>query len=301
MNKLAPKKNMTEGGRRNIGVVKQSTSDMPLVSVVTVVRNGAAHLCETIESVIKQNWPNVEYIVIDGESTDGSVDIIRSYEQQIDYWVSEPDNGIFDAMNKGIALTHGDLIGLLNADDWYEPDALETAAKAYHEKAVPGVYYGDKHFVQVDMGLSFNFRASLAFWRGMTICHQAMFVHREVYARIGSYDLNYRLAADFDFLVRVINNEIPLIPLDQYVVNFRDNGASSKALIRGNREIGAVLRKAFGCFSSIYMKNLLLTAYNLTSVSTGILIRLVLGKRIQYWARICYYRLFSCRGEHVQK
>ena len=291
----------TEGGLRSNGVVKQNAPELPLISIITVVRNGAVHLRETIESVLGQNWPNIEYIIIDGDSTDGTLDIIRSYDQRIDYWASEPDKGIFDAMNKGITLAHGELIGLLNADDWYEPGAIETAAAAFCEMKLPGIYYGDKYFVQVDMGLTYEFPASLEFWRGMTICHQAMFVHHDVYLCLGCYDLTYRLAADFDFFVRAIRKDVTFIPLNRYVVNFRDDGASSKALVSGNREIGAIIRKEYGCFSSIYLKNLFTTAYGLTAVAVSSLVRWVMGKRIQHWARSCYYRLFTCRGDHVQR
>ena len=293
-----PENETVTGGLRSRGAMKHDTPDMPLVSVITVVRNGAAHLRETIESVIGQSWPNTEFIIIDGASTDGTLDIIRSYDRNIDYWVSEPDNGIFDAMNKGIALAQGALIGLLNADDWYEPGALETAATAYRSEKKQGIYFGDKYLVHVDLGLKYEFRGSLEFWRGMTICHQAMFVHREVYDRLGYYDQAYRLAADFDFFVRAIRSGIPFIRLDRFVVNFRDDGASARSLLHGNREISAILRSNYGFWSSPYLKNLLLTGYNLTAVAVSRLIGRMLGSRVQQWARRCYYRL--SRGDHAE-
>jgi glycosyltransferase involved in cell wall biosynthesis len=293
-----PEHKTVTGGLRSRGAMKHDTPDMPLVSVITVVRNGAAHLRETIESVIGQSWPNTEFIIIDGASTDGTLDIIRSYDQNIDYWVSEPDNGIFDAMNKGITLAQGALIGLLNADDWYEPGALETAATAYRGEKKQGIYFGDKYLVHVDLGLKYEFRGSLEFWRGMTICHQAMFVHREAYERLGYYDQAYRLAADFDFFVRAILSGIPFIRLDRFVVNFRDDGASAQSLVQGNREISTILRSNYGFLSSPYLKNLLLTGYNLTAVAVSRLIGRMLGSRVQQWARRCYYRL--SRGNHAE-
>lgn len=272
---------------------------LPLVSIITVVRNGEIHLREAIESVIGQNWPNIEYIIIDGGSTDGTLDIIKEYNRQIDYWVSEPDHGIFDAMNKGIAKANGELIGLLNADDWYEPEAVETAILAWREKKLPGIYYGDKYLVHVDLALKYEFRASLAYWRGMTVCHQAMFVHRDVYTHLGCYDTDLRLAADFDFLVRAIRNNVPLVPLHRFVVNFRDDGASAQALLTGNMEIAAVLRKYFGFWSTEHLKNLLLTACGLTAVATGRVIGRIFGDSARSLARRGYYRL--SRGGHAGK
>ena len=289
------------GGVRSRGGTENSQPVVPLVSVVTVVKNGAAHLTQCIESVLTQSWPGIEYIIIDGGSTDATLDIIRTYDDRLAFWVSEPDQGIFDAMNKGIGLATGELIGLLNADDWYEPGAVEAAATALLERGLRGVYYGDKYLVQVDMGRVYEMPASLEFWRGMNVCHQAMFVHREVYERLGGYDLRYRLAADFDFLVRALRGAIPFVRLGRFVVNFRDTGASAQALGEGNREISAILRSTYGAISTIYVKNRLLTGYNLAAVAVGRFIRRLLGERALNLCRIPFYRLFTRRGEEVRK
>ena len=239
------------------------------VSIITTCYNRVHTIQESIESVLSQDYPDIEYMIIDGCSTDGTVEIIQKYEKWLTYWVSEPDRGIFDAMNKGISLATGELIGLLNADDWYEPGAVEAAATALLERGLRGVYYGEKYLVQVDMGRVYEMPASLEFWRGMNVCHQAMFVHREVYERLGGYDLRYRLAADFDFLVRALRGGIPFVRLGRFVVNFRDSGASAQALGEGNREISAILRSTYGAISTTYVKNRLLTGYNLAAVAVG--------------------------------
>ncbi len=289
------------GGLRTRGGIRASQPVVPIVSVVTVVKNGAAHLRQCIESVLTQSWPGIEYIIIDGGSTDATLDIIRTYDDRLAYWVSEPDRGIFDAMNKGIGLATGELIGLLNADDWYEPGAVEAAATALLGQGLPGIYYGEKYLVQVDMGKVYEMPASLEFWRGMNVCHQAMFVHREVYERLGGYALHYRLAADFDFLVRALQGGIPFVRLDRFVVNFRDSGASAQALVEGNREISAILRTTCGALSSVYLKNRLLTGYNLAAVAAGRFIGRLLGERTLNLCRILFYRLFTRRGEEVRK
>ena len=111
---------MGEGGLRMQGYLKKAYEHKPLISIVTVVLNDAKHLEQAIKSVLGQTYDNIEYLIIDGGSTDGTLDIIRKHEKAIDYWVSEPDSGIYDAMNKGVSLATGDLIALLNSDDWYE-------------------------------------------------------------------------------------------------------------------------------------------------------------------------------------
>jgi glycosyltransferase involved in cell wall biosynthesis len=124
-----------EGGLRTKSYFKQSLPDMPLISVITVVFNGAQHLEETILSVIHQTYDNVEYIIIDGGSNDRTVDIIKKYEDKIDYWVSEPDRGIYDAMNKGIELTNGEWLNFLNCgDSFFNNYVLSDNISSYKDK-----------------------------------------------------------------------------------------------------------------------------------------------------------------------
>src|SRR5688572_27072372 len=119
------------------------SSTSPLVSIVTIVYNGAQHLEQTILSVLEQNYSNIEYFIVDGGSTDGSVDIIRKYESSLAGWISEPDKGIGDAFNKGIDRTSGSIIGLINADDWYEKDCV---SKVVAEMSNHDVVYGDVRY-----------------------------------------------------------------------------------------------------------------------------------------------------------
>ncbi|HKC67578.1 MAG TPA: glycosyltransferase family 2 protein, partial [Bacteroidia bacterium] len=135
-----------QGGIRLKGAEKQSGSGNPLVSVITVVYNGAKHLEQTINSVLDQEYKNVEYIIIDGGSADGTIDIIKRYEDKVDYWQSERDGGIYFAMNKGISLAKGELIGILNADDFYLPDTVRKVVDA-DKFAKADIYYGDMQYV----------------------------------------------------------------------------------------------------------------------------------------------------------
>jgi glycosyltransferase involved in cell wall biosynthesis len=238
-----------EGGLRTRGAEKRSLPQMPLISVVTVVYNGERHLEQAIRSVVTQSYENVEYIVIDGGSGDGTLEIIGKYEDSIDYWLSEPDNGIYDAMNKGIALARGELIGLLNADDYYEPDALRWAAERYLQEHSAGVYYGSNYLLQEDLNLRYKAYPHMKYWIGMCVCHQAMFVHRDVYRSVGTYDVSYKLAADYDFILRSCLGNIPYIALDRFVVNFRNTGSSSDNYLLSITEAKDIHEKYFNTFS----------------------------------------------------
>jgi glycosyltransferase involved in cell wall biosynthesis len=121
---------------------KIEKDSFPLISIVTVVYNGAATIEQTIRSVVEQSYPNKEYIIIDGGSTDGTLDIIKKYTHQIDYFKSEADEGIFDAMNKGIKIAKGEIIGIINADDWYEKDIFSTVAEICQNSGKPLVIHG---------------------------------------------------------------------------------------------------------------------------------------------------------------
>jgi glycosyltransferase involved in cell wall biosynthesis len=199
----------------------------PLISIVTVVYNGEKYLDQAIQSVLNQRYQNIEYIIIDGGSTDGTIPIIKKYQSHIDYWVSEPDNGIFDAMNKGISKASGELINLLNADDFLETDTLELVAERYHSIKKPCIIYGHASALDDKNQVAAELYSNLRYWRGMTTNHQAMFVHREVYNSVGVYNTDYRYAADYDFFIRTFKNNIPYLSLDKVIVNYRISGQST--------------------------------------------------------------------------
>lgn len=232
----------------------------PLITVITVVFNGARYLEQAIQSVINQDYDNIEYIVIDGGSTDGSVDIIRKYGEKIAYWVSEPDQGIFHAMNKGIQKATGDYIGILNADDWYEPGIIRKVA-VYAEMAeklcelmprsVNVVVYCDYYHYDEELGSDNKVKrySTREYWKGMSISHQSMFISRRIYKRLGNYDLKYRLAADYDFLLRMMEDHVDLMKIETHGVNFRRGGESTMRMRESIREASRINRQYFGYFS----------------------------------------------------
>jgi glycosyltransferase involved in cell wall biosynthesis len=288
-----------DGGLRTGGEEKVSLPDQPLVTVITVVLNGKKHLEQTIRSVLDQSYDNIEYLIIDGGSTDGTLEIIKKYEDQIDYWVSERDRGIYDAMNKGIALARGNLIALLNADDYYEKDGVAAAVTAYRRHRAPGIYFGHTYLIQDDLGLRYEYPARRDHWRGMGFCHPAMFAHRKVYQDIGNYDLDYRLASDYDFILRALHRKIDFIPVEAFIVNYRNTGLSASNLAGSLGEIGKINRKHFGFFSLAHFKFLAAYAKSMLLISLQTIIGKVAGERTLTKLKARYTRLFHSKDREV--
>lgn len=219
------KDNMLSGGLRTKGITKSSRPGEPLISVVTVVYNGAATLEQTVRSVLGQTYCNVEYIIIDGGSTDGTLGIIRKYEGKIDFWQSGPDGGIYDAMNKGIALATGEYIALLNADDWYEPGTCALVAGEIG-KSHADVYHGVMRYIGENGELlKVEGYTTRLLDRGM-IAHPTCFISRDIY-QWEKYDTSYRSAADYDFVNRLARQGVDFQFIPTIMANFRTGGMSS--------------------------------------------------------------------------
>jgi len=213
--------NSTDGGV----AVKRN----PLITVITVVLNGAETLEETILSVIGQSYDNIEYIIVDGGSTDDSLDIVRKYEHAIDYWVSESDDGIYDAMNKGVSLSQGDLVGIINSDDYYLPLAIESVVNCYIEKG-EGVFHGDMLVIDKAHGKKWSKRPSTDpssdYLRDMPVNHPSMFVSYSLYNRFGAFSSEYRLSADYEFVCRLLASNVKFYYLGTELAGFREEGRS---------------------------------------------------------------------------
>ena len=230
-----------EGGLRTKSYFKKSYEDKPLISIITVVYNGEKYLEETILSVINQTYDNVEYIIIDGGSTDGTLDIIKKYEEKIDYWVSEKDKGIYDAMNKGVTLCSGEIIGIVNADDFIYNETLQNVKDALvkYEMFTYGTLdlaheNGEVFDKAYSLGLE-NIKYKI--FKQMPFLHPTMFVKKEVYKRVGLYDVQYKLSADYDFTLRLIENKMQPKQLDFSTGVFRLGGQSggTKSYLENHR------------------------------------------------------------------
>lgn len=220
---------IAEGGIRLQGKYKADAEGQPLVSVITAVYNGAEFLEDTINSVLGQKYSNVEYIVIDGGSTDATLSIIRKYEHAIDYWVSEPDGGVYAAMNKGISLASGSWIGLINSDDRYTKDAIEIVAGVAKSGAAD-IVCGDLDIVSRQEG-AFIARRSANYLKlpfGMYVNHPASFVRSAVYRSVASYDSSLRIAADYKFFLTAFVLKVRFCNVSACLAVMRDGGLSIK-------------------------------------------------------------------------
>jgi glycosyltransferase involved in cell wall biosynthesis len=212
-----------EGGLLNGRTISRVPPDEPMVSVITVVRNGEMTLERTIQSVIKQDYKNLEYIVIDGASSDKTCHIIKKYHDQINYWISEPDKGISDAFNKGIKVASGSWINFLNSGDYYLDDHVISKTSQLFSQAP--IITG---FSKCGAGTLPRKRLhnSTALRRRAKISHQASFVHKDVFSEIGFFDERYQIRMDYDFWLRALS-KYSFVMMDETLVNYAPVGLSS--------------------------------------------------------------------------
>ncbi len=217
------------------------------VSIITVSFNSAKTIADTIESVLSQDFPEIEYIIVDGNSSDDTIKIIRQYENRISKWISEKDQGMYDAMNKGIAMATGDVIGILNSDDVYmNSHVISEMMKLLQEKNAQVVF---ADLILVDQNNdnkvlryydSSHFHPDKFRW-GWMPAHPTVFVKRELYQVVGPFSTNYQIAADYEMLIRILAiQKAPYAYLPKPVVRMRSGGASTAGLSRNwilNKEI----------------------------------------------------------------
>lgn len=196
--------NKTQGGLRTKNITKQCTQEQPLLTVITVVFNSVICLEETIQSVLKQTYKNIEIIVVDGGSSDGTLEIIKKYDSFIDYWVSEPDSGIYDAMNKGVSLSNGNWINFMNAGDlFFENSTIEKMLIEVVESC--DVIYGNTMFAYATFTKEWKASDLSEFWKGMPFIHQSALI-RATLQRQHPFNTSLRIAADFDFFLKIYKN-----------------------------------------------------------------------------------------------
>lgn len=230
-----------------------------LVSIITIVLNGAAHIEDTIKSVIAQDYPSIEYIVVDGGSTDGTLQIVEKYRGRIAQLVSEPDEGIADAMNKGIRLSSGDIVGIIHSDDFLEPGAVSAVADAFVRNPEAGIVHGDLNFWNLEENRLYLVKPFRDIARGavleMPVNHSTVFVKKSVYERYGMFDVSYKIAMDYDLILRLIGNECKFVYLERILAVMRSGGTGNRHVIAGLREVRDIAIKhghgkiiAYGAF-----------------------------------------------------
>lgn len=218
----------------------------PKVSIITVCYNSERTIEDTLQSVINQSYPNIEYIVIDGISTDKTLSIINKYKDKITTILSEKDNGIYDAINKGIRLATGDIIANLNSDDFYIDNNVITDVVATFEKEKTDTLYADLYYVD-----AFDTNKIVRYWKskqyqeglflkGWMPPHPTFFVKKEVYQQYGLFDLQFKSAADYEIMLRFIHRfKTSIAYLPRVIVKMRVGGVSNASLknrIKANQE-----------------------------------------------------------------
>lgn len=185
---------------------------MPKVTIVTPCLNQGKFLEQTILSVLNQNYPNIEYILIDGGSTDGTLDIIKKYEKDISYWISEKDRGMYDATNKGLKHSSGSILAYLNSDDIYRPNTIQAVVEYLQKHPETSMVFGNTDYIDAEGDFLYSYRypafkyARYIQLNWSSIPQQASFWRRRVHDTIGYFNADFKLAGDFDFFARLGKN-----------------------------------------------------------------------------------------------
>lgn len=243
-----------------------------MISIITATYNSAETINDTIKSVLCQTNKDFEYIIVDGGSTDETIDIVKSYESEFSgrlKWVSEKDKGIYDAMNKGIKMASGDIIGILNSDDYYtSDDILQTIADAFKCQNVDAIY-GDIHFIKDGVPDKcvryYSSRLFSPFWLrfGFMPAHPSFYCKREVFDKSGLYRLDYKIGSDYEMMVRLFRkHKISSRYVPKDFVTMRTGGASNSNLnsrltlikedVRACRDNGIYTNELFICLKFLY-------------------------------------------------
>lgn len=208
-----------------------------MISIITATFNSAKTLKDTIQSVLRQTNKDFEYLIIDGGSTDETIDIVKSYESEFSgrlKWVSEKDQGIYDAMNKGIKMASGDVVGILNSDDYFtSDDILQTVDNAFKSHEIDAIY-GDIHFIRDGNPQKcvryYSSRMFRPFWLrfGFMPAHPSFYCKREIFDKAGLYSLDYKIGADYEMMVRLFKRlKIKTLYVNKDFVTMRTGGASN--------------------------------------------------------------------------
>lgn len=228
----------------------------PKFSVITVCYNAEATLEDTIQSVISQTYHHVEYIIVDGASKDRTMDIVNRYRERIAVVVSEPDKGLYDAMNKGIRLATGDYLCFLNAgDSFHEDDTLQQMVHSIHTLQLPDVLYGETelvdhegHFLRMRRLQAPEHLTWKSFRQGMLVCHQAFFPRRDL---VMPYDLRYRFSADFDWCIKIMKKSKVLHNTHLTLIDYLAEGMTTRNHQASLKERFRIMARHYGWASTV--------------------------------------------------
>ena len=232
------------------------------ISIITTTYNSASTIKDTLESVNSQNYSIIEHIIVDGGSKDNTLNLVERYGKSVSTVISEPDKGIYDAMNKGIKAATGDVIGMLNSDDFFtSDDIIETVVDNFKNSDIDALY-GDIHFVNPDdiskcvrYYSSAIFKPSL-FRFGFMPAHPSFYMKRDLYEKYGLYSLDYKIASDYDLLIRYLHREkIKYKYINKDFVTMRTGGVSTEnfnSIVTLNKEIVKACKK-YGIYTNMFI------------------------------------------------
>jgi len=225
----------------------------PLVSIITIVYNGADTLQKTIDSIACQSYQNIEYIIVDGGSSDGTLDIIEANKKVIAKWISEPDDGLYDAMNKGIDLASGDYLWFINSGD--EIYDAETLSNMFVDDDLADIYYGDTVMINTKGEVIGERRLQppitlkyTDFKKGMLVSHQSILVSTKIAEK---YNTKYRFSADFEWCLIALKKAHSVVNANLVLSRFLDGGLTKQNIIPGLKERFDIMRRYFGLGSTI--------------------------------------------------
>jgi glycosyltransferase len=237
------------------------------ISIITIAYNSQNSIADTIDSVLSQTYPNIEYIVVDGKSKDLTVDIVKSYGDKVQKFISEPDKGIYDALNKGVALATGDVVGFLHSDDIFgSNDIIEQVVELFKEKQTDSIYGNLQYVYKNDTSRVFRHWEAGEFSlrklkMGWMPPHPTFYVKKSVYDAYGTFNTSLKIAADYDNMLRLLGkNKITTAYLPVVMVKMRVGGASNRSIkniIKKSREdMYAIRVNRFGNIFTLIFKNL---------------------------------------------
>ncbi|PST84018.1 glycosyl transferase [Pedobacter yulinensis] len=226
----------------------------PRLSVITVVYDNVKDIERTMLSVLNQTYPHIEYIVIDGDSNDGTAEVIKKYESRLAHFLSEPDRGIYDAMNKGLTLATGDYVLFMNSgDELYEP---ETVTEVFEASPSADIYYGETEMYDRNwksLGQRRHEAPETFSWEsfkyGMSVSHQAIYIRRSL---TEPYDLRYKYSSDIDWIIKAAKKASSIVNVHMYVAKYLVGGMSKKKHLASLRERFAIFTKYYGLIPNIF-------------------------------------------------
>lgn len=236
------------------------------ISIITSVWNNKETIKDAIDSVLSQTYENIEYIIVDGGSSDGTVEVVQSYGDKIHKFISEKDKGIYDGLNKGVSLASGDVVAFLHSDDLYvDENVVANVVDIFIRLQVDGVYSDLVYTTKQDTSKVLRYWKSRPFEMkmlssGWMPAHPTLFLKRSVYEKFGMFDLSFRIAADYDFMLRVLSAGLKVHYLPKVLYKMRVGGESNKSIrniIRKSREdLKALQKNKIGGIWTLALKNL---------------------------------------------